>query len=228
MRPATTAGIRRCFPQLSVAALALVLTLVLALAAGCGGFKRAPSGLAEGQAKFAATSYINEGRRVHLIVDVRSSRLRGPDRWLAMQVAMLNVSDDEQAVTPESFVFETADRRSLPLASFEEFRDDYTRQRVDARVGNDFRESLLGRYPTPPYQWRALNFFPDRETGTPPRDRMVLRPGQMAVGWLYFSLPSEDMLGEDGRGKLLVRPSSGEETFVVDVQAYRESRRRSG
>ncbi|MDH3592394.1 MAG: hypothetical protein OER88_10975, partial [Planctomycetota bacterium] len=177
MRPATTETPRRRLLGILVVAFVCSLSLLT----GCGSFKRSPSGLGDGQAKFAATSYINKGSRVHLIVDVRSARLRGPDRWLALQLGLLNVSDDEQTITPESFVLETPDRQSLPIASYEEFRRDYRKQRVDERVGNDFRESLLGRYPTPPYQWRALNFFPDRESGTPPRDRMVLRPGQMAV-----------------------------------------------
>ena len=209
---------------LSRIALLGLTPLLAILASGCVGYRHAPSGLGDGQAKFAKTSYINEGRVVHLIVDVRSPRLRGPSRWLGIQVAMLNVTKETLTLTPESFVLETPDRRTFPLASYEEFKRDYTKARLDNRVGEDFLESVRGRYPSPPYQKRPLEFFPPRDSGIPARDRIDLRPGQMGVGWIYFSLPEESPLDENGRADLLVRPPGEDETWVIGIEAYKETK----
>ncbi len=203
---------------LVIAAVAAAL-LVLP---GCSGFKRplTEAGATE-QPTLSRFAYINEGRVLHLIVDVRASRIGGQQDFLPLHIALLNRSKEDLVVNRESFTLETPDRKLLPLATYEEFGRDYPRHRVDLRIGRELIETLGGRYPDPPFKWRNLEFFPLRDSGTVPRDEISLRQGEMAIGYVYFRLAEPGALPDPGQCKLLLSPTSSDEEFVVDVRAYK-------
>ena len=202
-------------------ALASLVFSIFVFIAGCGSFRQAPSVQEDGPVSFAATSVINEGRRLHFIADVRSPRLRGPDNWVGIQVAILNVAQDDLTMSRESFILESEDSsQAFPVASFDEFKDEYTKQRVDARVGRDFRESVNGRYPQPPYTQRPLEFFPSRTSSVAPRSEITLRPGQIVLGWLYFSFPESNVFDEIGNANLLLKPLGEEETYILELKLF--------
>ena len=202
--------------------LVSLLVVSLLLLSGCSRFKKplTEAGATE-QPKLSRFAYINEGRVLHLIVDVRAARIGGHQDFLPLQIALLNRSKQDLVINRESFTLETPDRTLLPLASYEEFERDYPRHRVDLRIGRELIETLGGRYPAPPFKWRDLAFFPLRESGTVPRDEISLRQGEMAIGYVYFRLAEPGALPDPGKCKLLLSPTSLDDEFVVDVRAYK-------
>jgi len=197
----------------------VVILLSIVLVAGCNRLQKAPE---TGQGKLAATAYMNNGKAVEVIVDVRASRIAGNNEYLPLHLAVHNRLNDELVLNREDLVLELADGTRLPLASYEEFEKDHRRHRIDIRIGNDFIETLGSRYPAPPFQWRDLEFFPAMDSGTVPRTEIELRKAQIAVGLIYFRIPEGSALAGAGEATLLLNASHTGETYVVDVQAYKK------
>ena len=63
-----------------------------------------------------------------------------------------------------------------------------------------------------------------RESGTVPRDEIVLRTGQIAIGFIYFRMPDPDELTRPGMYKVLFSPGGSEERYVLEVQAYKREK----
>ena len=58
--------------------------------------------------------------------------------------------------------------------------------------------ALNGRYPDPPFRHRALDFYPHRSSGVVPREDIELSQAEMAIGFMYFRLPNEEVLDDFG------------------------------
>jgi hypothetical protein len=205
---------------------ATVAALLTALIAGACSQQRMQSSLqpAGPSPKFHATSYINEGKVFRFLVDVRAARLLGPTEILPLMVAFENKTQPLWTISRESFILELPDGTTLPLMSYEEYEADYNRERSDLRASQPFIEAMAGRYPQPPFIWLALDFFPVKHTGDFPREEIESRTGFLINGFIYFRLPS--VPEEQGRYKLLLKPQEHEETFVVDFEPYKESKKR--
>ena len=206
----------RVFP-VAVLAAALLLS-----ACGRGKVETHPGSPAITSQKFSATSYSNEGKTVRLIADTRASRMVGPAEFLPMFIAVENKTHDMWGVGRESFVLELPDRTSMPLSTYDEFDDEYTRARSDLRIGEPYVGTLVMVFPRPPYNWLPLDFFPIRGSGTFPRDEVQIRAGQLAFGYVYFRLP--DDAPTQGIFKLLFNPRGPDQTFVLDFEPYKQDK----
>ena len=198
----------------------LVSALILG---GCGrGLEPTLAGTKNG--KFTGTAYISAGEDFTLIVDVQAARIAERQEFLPLHIAYLNKSDKRTLVRRESFILETTDGSTLPVVGYREFTKSYPRHRVDLRVARNFIESLNGRYPSPPFRRRGLEFFPLRESGDVPRDEIELSPGDLGVGFIYFRLPDDGLLDDLGGSRLLFTPTgdgANGEQFVIELQVYR-------
>lgn len=174
---------------------------------------------------FTGTSYASNGEAFDLIVDVRASRIAERQEFLPLLVAFLNKSDSRVEVFRESFVLETSDGTRLPVVAYSEFEDEYARQSVDLRAGNDFLNALNGRYPDPPFRHRALEFYPHRSSGVVPRDDIELGTGEMAIGFLYFRLPHDQTLDEHGNCRVLFTIGGDDTQYVLELQAYKAAKK---
>jgi len=200
----------------------LAVVVLLALAPSCDRFKKTELPTAARQPKLTGTAYINEGDSVHLIVDVRASRIAGNSEFLPLQVALLNRTKQDMVVNRESFSLESPSSSLLPLSTYAEFEDNYPRHRIDLRIGREFIEHLNGKYPSPPFRKRPLEFYPIKESGVPPRDEISLRQGEMAIGFIYFRLPDTGFLTGNGSSKLLIQPLNWPESYVIDIETYKK------
>lgn len=184
--------------------------------------RRLPRSPDEPSPTFTGTSYFQEGDDLFLAVDMRAAMLGGTkDGYLPLLVAVVNKTGDFWELTRESFAVELPDGRLLPVASYEEWEDDYGRDRTDLRIGDAFLASLRSNYPEPPYSWIELEMFPPRASGAFPRDDLQIRKAQLAWGYLYFPVP-EDLPAGGERWELLFRPDGARETYSVDFAPSRE------
>jgi hypothetical protein len=168
----------------------------------------------------AAMSFFNEGKQLCFGVDVRPSRIAGTGEALtAFQIVVVNKDLDLLEIDRESILIEGANGKVLPLASYEEFRKEYGRTAVDERAGQPFRDTMTGRFPSPPYELHELDFYPPRGTVRSPRESIDLRRGDMAMGFVYFRLGELAPAPPLGRYKLLLRPK-GMDTFVLEFPAH--------
>jgi hypothetical protein len=175
--------------------------------------------------KFTGTSYASNGDEFSLIVDVRASRIAERQEFLPLLVAFLNKSESRVEVFRESFVLETSDGTRLPVVGYGEFENDYARQSVDLRAGEDFVSALNGRYPDPPFRHRALEFYPHRSSGVAPRNDIELGQAEMAIGFLYFRLPNEEVLDDLGNCRMLFTTGDDDTQYVLELQAYRAKKK---
>lgn len=192
----------------------LLACVVFALAAGL------PSAAKKAQPRRGQSSFFNSGKRLVLGVDVRTSRLNGPEQFLPVQLVVLNRSNASLTITRESFTLVRPDGVQLPVASTEEFWADYPRPRADLRTSRPFFENVFGRYPPPPYHWASLDFFPDKFSGVAPRDGWTLRLAEGAFGMLYFRHPPTAEPPPSGLYRLLMQPAGAEDTYVLDFVPY--------
>ena len=207
--------------RMRIAFLTALLSIALALH-GCAGRE-----LQEGQRRyetFTGTSFTSDGTNFQWIVETRAARIAGPAEFLPLQLMIRNKDKADLTVPREGFVLERDDGTKLPLVSYREFEKGYPRHRVDLRTGVSFLESLNGRFPDPPFQHRSLDFYPLRESGTVPREEIVLRTGQIAIGFLYFRMPDPEELTRPGNYKVLFTPGGTEERYVLEVQAYKPAK----
>ncbi len=191
------------------------------------GCARALEPTAEGMRyrNFTGTSYASNGETFDLIIDVRASRIAQRQEFLPLLVAFLNKSESRVEVFRESFILETSDGTRLPVVAYSEFEDDYARQSVDLRAGTDFINALNGRYPDPPFRHRALEFYPHRSSGVVPRDDIELSQAEMAIGFLYFRLPNDEVLDEFGNCRMLFNIGGDDTQYVLEMQAYKATKK---
>ena len=212
----------------STAAMCVVLSSLFAVAVGNGCSKVMQPTVAENRyRKFTGTAYTSSGDRFNLIVDTRASRVAERQEFLPLQIAFLNRSQERISVFRESFVLETSDRTRIPLVAYSEFIENYPRHRVDLRVGISFLEAINGRYPSPPFTKRNLEFFPLRESGDVPRDDIHVRQGEMAIGFIYFRLPNQESLDELGDCRLLFTPGGEDTQYVLELQTYQRKKKKA-
>ena len=174
---------------------------------------------------FTGTAYASNGDTFDLIIDVRASRVAERQEFLPLLVAFLNKSESRVEVFRESFVLETSDGTRLPVIGYSEFEDDYARQSVDIRAGTDFLNALNGRYPDPPFRHRALEFYPHRSSGVVPRDDIELSQSEMAIGFIYFRLPHEEVLDDFGNCRMLFTNGEDNTQYVLELQAYKAKKK---
>ena len=184
-----------------------------------------PTGAENKYKKFTGTAYTSAGERFSLIIDTQASRIAERQEFLPLMVAFLNKSEERIDVFRESFVLETSDQTRIPVVAYKEFADNYPRHRVDLRIGNHFLEAVNGRYPSPPFAKRNLEFYPLRESGAVPRDDINLRQGEMAIGFIYFRLPNQDSLDALGNCRLLFTPGGEDTQYVLELQTYQAKKR---
>lgn len=212
-----------------ITGLKLSLMIVAAIATiGCGrGLE--PTNAGTKYKKFTGTAYTSSGDDFTLIVDVQAARIAERQEFLPLQIAFLNKAKSRTMVRRESFILETTDGTRLPAVGYREFSKSYPRHRVDIRVSRNFLESLNGRYPSPPFRKRGLEFFPIRESGDVPRDQINLAQGDLGIGFVYFRLPDDTLLDEVGGCRLLFTPAidgvDGEQ-YVVELQVYKAKAKR--
>lgn len=177
------------------------------------------------QKMFTGTAAINQGKKIHLIVDVQPSWVAGRQEYLPLGFVVLNRAHEDLVITREGILLETPTGTTLPLVEYREFETEYTRQRMDMRVieGN-LLPTLNGRYPTPPFQMRPLEFFPLRQSGIIPRDFISVRDAEFATGLIYFRVPDEALLPGAGASKLLVTPRGSDTQYVVSIDVYHEKK----
>jgi len=165
------------------------------------------------------TDFFNTGPDLSISVGTRAARLAGPGEFLPVHLVIANTGAEPVAIDRESFVVELTDGRLLPAATPEEVQRDYGRLRADRRIATAFFGNVGGAYPSPPFTWIPLDFFPER-SGPLPRTELGIRHAQVGFGTLYFRRPA-DAPGEDAWYKLLVRPRGETTTLVVDFLPYR-------
>ena len=187
---------------------------VLAASGGC--MLLGPTGPQPAIRKLNPTSYYNDGQELFFGVDLRAAKLAGPGEFLPILVSLMNKTSEHREITRESFRLELPDGRLLPLASYEEFSDEYGRSRTDVRIGREYYEVLDSRFPNPPYSRLALEFFPVKNAPTVPRDRIGLYTGQFVIGYIYFRLPEPN----EGPFRLLLTPVEAEETYVLPIDPF--------
>jgi hypothetical protein len=166
--------------------------------------------------------FFSSGRELSFAVGTRAARLSGPGEFLPLLVLIANTGSASATFDRESFIVQLPDGRMLPLATAEEVMRDHGGLRADRRIAEAFYENVGGAYPSPPFTWIPLDFFPDRH-GPIPRDDLGIRHAQVTFGNLYFRTP-EGATAEDAWHKLLIRPRGAETTFVVDFLPYRRGR----
>lgn len=202
----------------------MVFSLVLAagsLLAGCAARSEIDRSDAPAS-KLTGSSYFQYGSELFLGVDVQAARIGKPTDYLPLYVVMVNSRKGSEPfrVGRESFVVEFPDGSRHPAATYEEFEDEYGRGPRDVRMAETFVESLRTRFPSPPYSWQPLDFFPLRASGTFPRDSIDVHPQYLVQGYVYFRLPEEADLR--GRFKLLLTPERSDTTYVVEFYPLSE------
>jgi len=185
-----------------------------------------PTAQGDRHRNFTGTAYASNGDKFNLIIDVRASWVAERQEFLPLLVAFLNKSESRVTVPRESFVLETSDGTRLPMVGYSEFEDNYARQSVDWRVGQDFLSALNGRYPDPPFRHRNLEFYPRRSSGIVPRDEIELGQGEMAIGFIYFRLPHEQVLDDSGTCRMLFTFGDDNTQYVLELQAYRAKKKK--
>jgi len=201
----------------------VALCAAVVLLAGCVG-RHTMTDPSAPSTKWAGTSYYEEGALLFVSVDVRAARLAGPRDLLPLYfVIVKHKGSDFLELGRESFVLELPDGTREPLATYEQYEDNYLRERADARAVAEYLDTIAGRFPQPPYSWLSLDFFPQRASGIFPRDEIDLRARVLIHGYLYFPLPPDPPL--DQRYRLLVTPLGSETTYVVDFPPFAEDER---
>ena len=209
-------------PKMRLSRALLILASSTLLLAGCG-TKQPVEGTVNPEAsKFSGTAYQNRGDLFDLIVDVRAARIGKSRDFVPLYVALRSKKNGDLEVNREGLVLATPDGTRLPLVPTREFEADYTRQRIDIRASRDFLDTLNGRFPSPPFRHRPLEFYPLMGTGVVPRDEISLKKGEIASGLIYFRLPTPETLSEVGECSLLMSVAGSEETFVVDLNIYKK------
>lgn len=195
---------------------------LLLLAVAC--VSRSSTPAKTGRAARGATAFYVDGDAWFLGVDVRAARVSpdGPEgEFLPLQLVITSAGAGTTArIGRESFVLETPAGELLPAIGSGEFHDAYSRGRVDVRLGLPFLESLLGRFPSPPYTWRAMDFYPQRNAAAAAREFLDLRPGEVAHGFLYFRRAAGSADWSRGRYRLLFTTLPADETLVIDLEPF--------
>ena len=166
---------------------------------------------------------MSNGEEFTLIVDVQASLIAERQEFLPLYVAFLNKGQQRIELARENFILETSDGTRLPLVAYREFNTKYPRHRVDLRIGRNFFEAINGRYPSPPFRKRDIEFYPINESGDVPREMISLAQGELGLGFVYFRLPSDDLLDDVGTARLLFKPAgpgADGQQYVVDIQTY--------
>lgn len=174
-------------------------------------------GVPEVERKANVVDYSSEGKLWFVGVNARVSRMSGPQEMLPLQLVITNKTAGPARLTREGFVLETPDGKRLPVIGYAQFNDEYSRDRADISAGADYVERFTGRFPSPPFTWRELEFFPPRNTSTVPREEIETRDGELVHGYIYFARPSDEYVFPEGKYKLLFTPAPGEETFIVEL-----------
>jgi len=188
------------------------------LTAACATGKSSRTGAEEPLVRKASvTDFYNEGTVWYVGVSVRASRLSGPQNMLPLNLFIANKKGGVSTLDRESFVLELPDGTRLPVVSYDQFKDEYQRDRVDYRAGEEFVERHTGRFSEPPFTWRPLDFFPLRNSPTIPRDEVPIREREAVHGFIYFAAPSSDFRFPEGKYRLLVTPRPGDVTLVVEM-----------
>jgi hypothetical protein len=204
----------------------LVVAFLLA-AAACGPRKADGAAAKAPSPKFSGMAYQNDGKQMTVIASMRAATITGPQEFLAVHMAILNKNiPGRLSFSRESFTLEYRNAEGkkvlLPIVDDREFEDEYRRFRVDLRIGTDFLETLNGRYPSPPFTKLPLEFYSMKGSGLVPRRDFSVRKAEIAIGYIYFRLPTADALPEDGKCQLLFKPAGFDDPLVVDIWAYKE------
>jgi hypothetical protein len=204
--------------------LAICALVTLAVGGfGCGG-RQVVTSPDDPSPKFAGTSYYEEGEVLFVSVDLRAARIGGPQNMLPLYAVIVkHIGNEQLYFGREGFVLELPDRSRIPLASYDEFNNDYGRSQADRRALGQYLDTINSKFPEPPYSWLELDFFPPRGSGIFPRETVDIRARQLVHGFLYFRLPEALPLG--GRYKLLITPQQGDATYVVDFPPFENDKR---
>jgi len=58
-----------------------------------------------------------------------------------------------------------------------------------------------------------------------PRDDIELGQGEMAIGFLYFRLPNEEALDDQGNCRMLFTLGDDDTQYVLELQVYRAKKK---
>ena len=58
-----------------------------------------------------------------------------------------------------------------------------------------------------------------------PRDDIDLSQAEMAIGFLYFRLPNEDVMDDLGNCRMLFTLGNDDTQYVLELQAYRAKKK---
>jgi hypothetical protein len=201
--------------------LAAASATVIAVGASCVSGKRSELRTPqEPQRKSGVTDFSDEGKLWFIGVSVRAARLTGPQEMLPLNLVLVNKTAGPATVSRESFSVEMPDGTLLPVVSYDEFEQDYRRDRSDLRAGEEYVQRFTQRFSAPPFTWRELEFFPLRNSAVVARSTIDTRNGELLHGYLYFRSPSERDQFPEGRYKLLFQPRPGDDIFVVEFYPY--------
>ena len=194
------------------------MVLAASLICGCATGKASRmGGPPDVERKSSVVDYSSEGRLWFIGVNARVSRMSGPQELLPLQAVIVNKNAGPTTLTREGFVLETPDGKRLPVISYEQFEDEYRRDRADVAAGEDYVDRFTTRFHSPPFTWRELEFFPPRNGAVAPREEIEIRDGELVHGYLYFARPDEGYVFPEGKYKLLFTPAGSDETLLVEL-----------
>lgn len=144
--------------------------------------------------KLALSTWIEEGTEVALIASTRATRYRLSQRYVPIEVAVVNRGLEGITLTRESFTLVDAKGNRYPLAGRDEVAEGYGGSvDVDRRNFSEAAPIVLGKYQT--YTAVPSNFSPgfDNPIG---RDRVSLPRYAYILDFLYFPTPTGYADGE--------------------------------
>lgn len=179
------------------AVLALVLTLATASCA-----RRQVIGMPNGDTdkKLSAFAFMEEGNLLTFIVDARTTRDRGNEKFIPFEIAVLNRGLKDMTLTRESFTLIDAEGNRYPCASPRELLEGYSPLDFDRRlaeldgiVANRF--SANTRYPSMFSPVRVGQASPF--TSTLVRDSVSVPQHSFIIDFIYFPTPKGGVMNKN-------------------------------
>ena len=149
--------------------------------------------------KLSTFAFMEEGLLLTFIVDARTTRDRGNEKFVPFEIAVLNRGLKDLTLTRESFTLIDSEGNRYPCASPRELLEGYNPLDFDRRLAEldgilANRFSANTRYPSMFSPVRAAQVTPF--TSTLVRDTISVPQHGYIIDYLYFPTPKGGVLGK--------------------------------